>query len=399
MRTLVYLQKDKLAPKGGPLAVGYYYMQEQALRGENYFSFLPEDADISTGLRDYVRKFMSFMPNPILRWQQNHSLLRSIRNTLEGPGLPRHDMFEDFDIIHFHQTLDLYLERNNLENYKGKVILQSHSPIPLGQEMYADLPIIIKNKIPQIQNKYEIMDLYAFERADYIVFPCKEACEPYFLTWPKFNDIYRNKQNQFRYVLTGIPSCKAKRSREEVLKELSIPQDGFVISYVGRHNMVKGFDLLKEISSKYLEMEQSAWVISAGLEVPITRLVHPRWKEIGFTSDAHSYISASDVFILPNRMTYFDIVMMEVLSLGKIVIASRTGGNKYFEKKKVEGVLLYDDTDDAVRLLSMVRAMTPERRAELGLINRSFYEEELTVERMYNNYISFLEDIENNENH
>lgn len=63
-----------------------------------------------------------------------------------------------------------------------------------------------------------------------------------------------------------------------------------------------------------------------------------RWKEVGWTNDSQSIIAASDVFVLPNRETYFDIIMLEVLSCGKIVIASRTGGNKYFEKIGAKGV-------------------------------------------------------------
>lgn len=394
MRVLVYLQKNKLAPKGGPYAVGYYYMQEQARRGDHFFSFLPASEALSTGLKNKVRKLMSLMPNPLLRCQQNRSLLLSVKSTLEGKGYPRHNRFDDYDIIHFHQTIDMYLERNNLVNYKGIVVLQSHSPIPLGQEMFADLPENIRKSVPNILEKYETMDSYAFERADYIIFPCEEACEPYFLSWPHFKCIFDKKQSKFRYILTGIPPCQAKRPRKEVLEDLSIPQEDFVISYIGRHNKVKGFDILKEIASKYLDIDQKAWVISAGKEEPITRLLHPRWKEIGFTSDAHSYISASDVFVLPNRMTYFDIVVLEILSLGKIVVASRTGGNKFFEKNNVEGVFLYDSIEDAVRLLSKVREMKPEERAKLGKKNKEFFEKELTVAKMYNKYISFLEEIE-----
>ena len=37
---------------------------------------------------------------------------------------------------------------------------------------------------------------------------------------------------------------------KEVLEKYNIPQDAFVISYVGRHNSVKGYDKLKEIGKK-----------------------------------------------------------------------------------------------------------------------------------------------------
>ena len=43
-----------------------------------------------------------------------------------------------------------------------------------------------------------------------------------------------------------------------------------------------------------------------------------------WTNDPHSLINASDMFILPNKETYFDLIMLEVLSMGKIVLATNT---------------------------------------------------------------------------
>ena len=170
----------------------------------------------------------------------------------------------------------------------------------------------------------------------------------------------------------------------------NIPSDGFVISYVGRHNTVKGYDILKDIVADYFNIDDNAWVISAGLESPFRRLEHPRWKEIGFTNDPHSLIGASDVFILPNRVTYFDIVMLEILSLGKIVIASRTGGNKYFEKMGLDGVLLYDNKEEAIKQLVSVRKMSSEERLKLGCKNKEFFDKYLSSSAMYDSYMLML---------
>lgn len=185
----------------------------------------------------------------------------------------------------------------------------------------------------------------------------------------------------------------AKRPRKDILEKYGIPKDGFVISYVGRHNTVKGYDILKEIAEHYFSEDPDAWVVSAGLESSFKRLSHERWKEIGFTNDPHSLISASDVFVLTNRVTYFDIVMIETLSLGKIVIASRTGGNKYFEKQGLEGVLLYDTIDEAVELLKKVKSMSAEKKAVLEQKNREFYIAHLSSSAMYDSYMVMLNDI------
>ena len=86
--------------------------------------------------------------------------------------------------------------------------------------------------------------------------------------------------------------------------------------------------------------------------------------------------------------------MIEVLALGKIVIASRTGGNKYFEKAGVDGVLLYDTIEEACNLLDKIKNMPAEERAALGKKNREYFENHLTSEKYVHNYISLLNEIE-----
>ncbi len=50
------------------------------------------------------------------------------------------------------------------------------------------------------------------------------------------------------------------------------------------------------------------------------------------------------------KETYFDLVMLEVLSLGKIIIASYTGGNKYFKSSFAKGVFTYSKLEEAAQL-------------------------------------------------
>lgn len=392
MRVLVYLPEEKLTPKGGPLSVGYYYNEEMKRRGDNTLEFNHIDSRYED-LHKRGRSITSKLP----KWLNNfHRTIRGIINTtnfLNGKQAAMPRDLSEYDIIHFHEAKDLYFERENLKDYKGVVLYQSHSPLPWGQEQCKDISPWYSRCIPNMIEKYEVIDKYCFERADYIIFPCEEAEEPYADNWPFFKEFKLKNKEKFRYVLTGIMQAEARVPREDILAKYNIPKNDFVISYVGRHNTVKGYDLLKKIASKYFEEDANAWVISAGLESPFTRLVHPRWKEIGFTNDPHSLISATDVFVLPNRVTYFDIVMIEILSLGQIVIASRTGGNKFFEKVGLKGVLLYDSIHEACDLLAQVRRMSKEERENLGRENKRFYIENLSAHAMYDSYLSLLHSI------
>ena len=398
MKVLVYLPEEKLAPKGGPFAVGYYYYEEMKRRGDNILEFTHVDAHYED-----VHKKGRFVTSKFPKWFNNaHRTIRHIinrRKYLSGRQFAPKQDFSKYDIIHFHQSNHMYLERENLKNFKGIVLYQSHSPLPYGQEQCTDIPSIYDFCIPKMREKYEEIDRYCLERADYIIFPCEEAEESYYNNWYYFTQYKKKHPENFRYVLTGIPACKAEKTRTEVLKEYGVPENGFVISYVGRHNTVKGYDLLKEIASDFFNREEEAWVISAGLESPFKRLEHMRWKEIGFTNDPHSLISASDVFVLPNRVTYFDIVMLEILALGKIVVASKTGGNRYFDKMGVEGVLLYKKKKKAIKQLSRVKNMTIEERNVLGAKNKDFFDKYLSSRVMYDNYIELIRSFQDRNKH
>lgn len=391
-KVLVYIQEKELAPHGGPVAVCYYYNEEKKKRGDSYFSFL-HDLKAHEELHDREKKYLENAPLFVKNIYKDIKTIVKY-NKLLGFKYPTPPLdFSQYDVLHFHDTLSLYIRRYELKNFKGKIILQSHSPKPFGQEQIDSIPKRLHKFIPFMNKRFEAMDKFAFERADIIVFPCEYAEEPYYNNWPYYKTIHTEKASCYRYLLTGIPQCVAKRDREAVRNELKISNSDFVISYVGRHNEVKGYGLLKELGKTLLETSDDIWVVCAGKEAPLTRLEHKRWREIGWTTDAHSYISASDIFVLPNKETYFDIVMMEVLSLGKIVVASRTGGNKYFEEKGCKGVFLYDTIEEAQTIINKIKMMSISERHLLEQSNKDFFADNLTVTSMYDNYIRLLQQL------
>ena len=297
----------------------------------------------------------------------------------------------EYDVVHFHSTLDMYAARDSLKNYCGKVALTSHSPTLLSKEIYDSRSNFEKKFFKSMYKKLIRMDEYAFSRADFFIFPCREAEEPYFNNWDKFESLKLSNQDKFRYVLTGINQCSAKIDRKTVREKYNIPQNAFVVSYVGRHNEIKGYDTLKEIGEKILRYPNTYFLV-AGREMPLQGLKNERWIEIGWTNDPHSLIAAADVFILPNKETYFDLVLIEVLSLGQLVVASRTGGNKFFENKS-SGIKLYDTQDEAVDLLLKIMAMSEEDRFELAKSNLVLYKKDFTCEIFAERYLQLYSEL------
>lgn len=389
-KTLVYLEKTKLEPKGGPYAVGYYVKKQLDERNEKNIDFIDDEKGSSS-----VYKTKSGLANKFPFIKKAVHIAKRYRRyskAINKGGFSAVDI-NKYEVVHFHHTRAMYEIRNSLKDYKGTVILTSHSPVPLSKEIYDEQVTPFEKKFfKKLYSRLIEMDEYAFNRADIILFPCEEAEDPYINNWDDYSILREQRREHYAYIPTGIPDCKAKRPRNEVRDELNIADDDFYISYVGRHNYVKGYDSLRKIGKKMLEDEHT-WMVVAGKEEPLKRYEHKRWIEIGWTNDAHSYIGAADVFVLPNLETYFDIVMLEVLALGKIVVASRTGGNKFFEKLQPNGVFLYDTVDEAVEHLNNIKNMSAEEREKLGNLNREMYLKNFTDKVYVDRYCDFLNNI------
>ena len=175
-------------------------------------------------------------------------------------------------------------------------------------------------------------------------------------------------------------------------RKYGIPDDALIVCYVGRHNEIKGYDALKSAATGLLAQDD-VWFLVAGREGPLFGCDHPRWIEVGWTDDPHSLMAASDVFVLPNRETYFDLIMLEALSLGQIVIASRTGGNKYFERFNSPGIFLYDEPTEINKLVQQIKKSSRSERASWGSANQSIYREEFTVDVFAHRYVSVMGEI------
>lgn len=386
-KTLIYLEEDLLAPKGGPYAVGFFIQDGLKKLNIKDIEFIKKSNTIKKAVKKSKFANNKFLIK-IYRIIKNYKYYNEVLNRA---GILKADI-NQYAVLHFHKTQDMYAARNALRDYKGTVILTSHSPVPLSQEVYSGLNNIEKILFKKLYSKLYLMDEYAFKRADIIHFPCVESEEPYYKYMENYKQIKSEKKNSYFYLPTGIIPCFPKRSTKDIRKELGIPYNDFCMCYVGRHNVVKGYGNLKKMGKKLLDQSQDNWMIVAGKEEPIKRLNHCHWKEIGFTDDAYSYISASDIFILPNLETYFDIVMLEVLSLGKIVVASRTGGNKYFEGKS-KGIFLYDSIDEAITIIKDLKWMKNEDRKLLEIENKKLFDENFSnvvYTKRYANFISTL---------
>lgn len=384
MKELLYWPENDIRPVGGPR--GYLYNLRVGLERFEHknleVSYLPPSTMENSSIRKLLR---DWTPARFKNLKRLHKMMGYPTKAVT----PRIN-FDEFDVIHFHQVEDLFFVREALESYRGKVILTSHTPCAPQREWLSRLDVRdVATHRGALQQLDDVVE-FAFDRADCIMFPCPEAEDPYYHTWDEYSSIHDRNILKYRYIYTGIDGCVAKLSCSEVREKYGIPEEDFVISYAGRHNPIKGYDRLVEASSSLL-LDSHTHVMVAGRPGAIPSPRNARWVEIGWTNDPYSIIAASDVFVLPNRETYFDLAMLEALSLGVPVVATNTGGNKVFSHLGSNGVLLVNEEEELADAIGGLRGKSNSARRYLGELNRSIYEKYFTTDVFARNYVNLIE--------
>lgn len=390
-KVLIYLNENSLAPTGG--SIGYNYTLKKGLQeidNEDIVIEYLQGKEVSEDINNRVKNVKSEGLRKLIKISK--SIVKK-GLMMYGPSHKAKVDLSEYDAVHFNRTIDLYWAKDSLRDYKGKVILTLHSPTMPCKQMISMLSDFERKYMMWFYAKLPEIDNYAINRADNIIIACEEAEEPYYHEWPGYAEFHKENKHKYVYMTTGTAPKSAFVTRTDMRKKYGIPIDSFVISYVGRHNEIKGYDALKELGKHLLDAYDNVYVFIAGTEGPLYHLEHNRWIEVGWTKDPGSVIQASDVFVLPNKETYFDLVMLEVLSLGQIVVASYTGGNKYFAKYKNSGIFLYSNNAEAENIINTLIKMSEVERNELRKKNLELYKAEFTNEAFAKRYIDSLHKI------
>lgn len=340
MKKVLIWNTYELKPTGGP--AGYLFNIQQYARNNKignivFLSDLIDIKDLKEKKYDYF--FFKVLKKICGLFQKNNSLniLQFIKTVVSQKQYQKINInLNDFDFIHFHTSYEFtkYLGYLQIKGFKGKTILTTHTPKPTYLEIIEDWNHLSVDDIPnKTLKKLKEIDYFAFDTADILLFPDRSALEPYKI-WDNFNKI-EIKEN-FKFIPTGINPVSFREEKDSILNKYNIPNGSFVISYVGRHNETKGFDLLKKFGEAILNKYDNIYFLIAGKEEPVKGISHERWIEVGWTNDPFSIINTCNIFVLPNKETYFDLILLEVMGLDKPVLLSDTGGNKYFNDKDLD---------------------------------------------------------------
>lgn len=379
MKKLLVWHSYKLEPKGGPR--GYLYNLHKYIR-ENHIEgidFLGDILDVTLLQSRYSDLLLKIAKKGLPPYRSIMELQLYINHAFRKYEVDFDVDFNQYDYIHFHTPYELVKFSRSFA-YHGKKVLTTHSPKPPFMELVEDIyPVKNEKFFRDYRDKLMMIDTEAFEQADMLVYPCKEALDGYG-DWGYYDHIF---SKDIRYIPTGIEAGKIKSeiSRDTVLETYGIPKESLVISYVGRHNDTKGYDLLKVFAKELLQRYKNVYFLIGGKEFPLKGLQSERWIEVGWTNDPFSLINASDLFVLPNKISFFDLVLLEVMGLNKPVLLSDIGGNKFFKQYDLD--LFYF----SLSVESMMQAFERYGNTELKGNNRTFIQEKLSTKRFVENYV------------
>lgn len=303
-------------------------------------------------------------------------------------NLPPSINLDDYDFVHFHQVNDVRRYAPLLRNTHCKTILTTHCPCPRTDEILANKPWYYRLFTPWIRKQ----ERECYRQADYLMFPCKEAREPYEKD-TKIRTLFRSIEHKFFYCPTSIMDTAIDKSSMQKLSSLGIPEDAFVISFFGRHNIIKGYDILKNVGEALLPLYPNLYFLCAGKgEIP--SLQHPRWIELGFIGNADELLSQSDLYVLPNRETYFDLIVLEVFRAGVPIVMAENGGNRYFRSMPLEEQrgIVFIDVNDVTAITKAVAGMINSSvqgsdYMERGKCNRLLWERNFTMQAYVERYL------------
>lgn len=256
--------------------------------------------------------------------------VKEIRNSIANPTLLNDLFLSQVKTIHCHTVFDVIKVHNFFlkkpEISKPKIILSAHSPESIGQEQYDykvslgyDPSIALK-----IKKEWQQIEELAFFLSDIWIFPSYEAMEPAREFVPNFQFMEQDKD--IRFVKTGVKSISDGEGRKKIRAKYSIPENAKVVGFLGRHNEIKGYDILKGAAGELLKTDSNLYFLLGGSVSEIPPLKNNRWIECGRV-DPKDFLDALDLFVLPNRKTYYDLIFLEVISRGIPILAANNGGN------------------------------------------------------------------------
>lgn len=232
--------------------------------------------------------------------------------------------------IIFHSVTHAARYINSHKVGSNKVYYMSHSPVPTSVEWSRDMSFKLLQRIRK--KIVERLEKKVLSSVSGVICPNKSALEAYYIDNASMRLVLDN--TKLIEIPTGCKEIKPEKDASVVRNELGFSEHDFIVSYLGRYNKDKGYENYRMIVEGLKNHDIK--FISAGIG-ELERAESKNYIDLGWRTDAADIINASDIIVVPNNVAYFDLIILECLSLGKRVVTTYVGGSK----ELVPGVVEY----------------------------------------------------------
>lgn len=272
-------------------------------------------------------------------WRQYRNYLRS-------------NSYRTYRYLYFHELAILGLCRDMI--LPGQIVLvQPHAPEALSIELRRGWG----NRIDEV-GYLSIDELCkkAFDAAHHIVLPHEGTL-----------DIYRAQIADVRKVRYLLSASKDQSLALNPPVELN--RNKINCLYVGRRNDIKGFDRVIGAFRAAYKHRKDIHLYLAGSGDPV---LEDGITDVGFSEYPALWMSSVDFLINANRASYFDLSIMEALSVGTRIVMTTTFGHGFF-KDFIDNESLFDIGEGENSLKKfLLDATKPE--SNFSKSNREIYE-------------------------
>ena len=207
----------------------------------------------------------------------------------------------------------------------------------------------------------------------------------------RLKNIEKITSEKIRVVRTGIEplAVPSAQARQALRKEWNVPAEAMVIGTVANLRPAKGHEALIEAAGKVLEEFPGTVFVWVGdgplrreLESKIFRAgLEKNFRLLGFLENPVPAYGAFDLFALPSLWEGFPRALLEAMSVGLPIVATRVGGIQEILTDGSDARLVAPNDSDAfaAAMLSLLRF--PEIRQSLGLKAQARFARENSLDR------------------
>ncbi len=213
------------------------------------------------------------------------------------------------DLIHAHDRKTVLIANYLFHKYNIPYILTYHKPVPPTDRWY----YLLKND--------EVKK--AYEEAKKII-TVSNYQQNFLKKWnPKLNNMV---------TIYNTPSFYKDEIDKGESNFFRMPfNHTVIIGLVGKHMLIKDFELVVEVAKRYIKKAPDIQFILIG-EGPTDAILREKtrflfnFKMMGYIINIEEHIEYFDAFILPSKNEALGSTIVDMLELGKPVIASNVGG-------------------------------------------------------------------------